>query len=110
MKGEKTDNIIHLKESIFIFSFFFSAASSASLIWIDSLEKKRKVKASNKIHVVFFSLVFPPTLPAAAVDRVSWEFTGNFFFISFGFVRKQFQLFQVPSLLLFKATEKFLFR
>jgi hypothetical protein len=103
-----------------IYFCFFPSSSPPRLLprlfGLIHLRRNAKSKPAIKIHVMFFFFIFPPTLPAATVaavvcKRVSWEFTGNFFFISFGFVRKQFQLFQVLFFSpFFKATEKFLLR
>jgi hypothetical protein len=77
-----------LERIYFYFSFFFSAASSASLIWIDSLEKKRKVKANDKNPCYVFSR-FPSNStrrclpPPPSRER---EFLGNSPVISFLFL------------------------
>lgn len=85
--------------------YFYSFASSSSpprllprLFGLIHLRRNAKSKPAIKACYVFFCLSF--SLQTRRHRRrhrqksVSWEFTGNIFFISFGFVRKQFQLFQ----------------
>lgn len=94
---------------VFYFLFLFTLCSALCLIWIDSLEKKSKVKASGKIHVMYFLFFFlfrlcllllallPVIFILFSLSRsfslfffsssysprscISWEFTGNFFFL-----------------------------
>lgn len=87
-KGGKRLTILFTWKNLFLFFSFFLPAR------IDSLEKKRKVKAKAIKSMLCFS--FAPSSPSSNPKKCSVEsrvrteshglgiFTGNFFFISFG--------------------------
>lgn len=87
-KGEQSETERGRRNLTILFtwknSIFISYSFSPVCIWIDSLEKRRKVKAKAiKIHVSVFLpsyCLLLARLGSSSVDLIPGEFTGNFVF------------------------------
>lgn len=87
MKGGKTDNIIHLKESIFIPSLLLAFG-------LIHLRRNAKSKPSDKIHVMFF---FPPFYaPSRDVFFGNSPVISFLFLFIFGYGGSNFNCFESP--------------